>query len=244
MSQPLLSIAIMTHNEITEFAWLMEALSPHMNATTEIVVLDDFSGSDMVKLVQSFPVRFFQRALDKNFSAQRNHLKSLCRGDFIFLLDPDEIPAPMLLRCLPNLIAAMREHELDACSMPRLNRVLEASSPVDARTLKLTDDDLRTQPRDDQTKLVRNAPDIRWTNRVHERLLGARRVGRVPQHVQYAIWHVKQRSRLEGQTKFYRSILMRRLDKLRKSFAKRMGLLRPPEWIDVTSHLPAPPPAP
>src|SRR5207244_2265508 len=87
-----ISVAMMTHNETAEFRWLMEALVPALDVIDEIVVVDDFSGPEFTAAVReledTMPLRFFQRALGKNFAAQRNYMKSLCRGRLIFFLDP------------------------------------------------------------------------------------------------------------------------------------------------------------
>jgi hypothetical protein len=127
----------------------------------------------------------------------------------------------------------MRANNLDACTMPRLNRVIDSDAPVDARTLSFTDDDLRQQARDDQMRLIRNTASIRWVNHVHERLTGVMRCGRLPQRLDCSLLHVKNRRRADHQNSFYRSIHARYLDKLRKSIAKRMGRLHKPVWIDL-----------
>jgi glycosyltransferase involved in cell wall biosynthesis len=221
-----LSYALMTHNEVVEFGWLIEALKDALNEQSEIVVLDDFSTSDMVELIKRY-------ALNKNFSAQRNVLKGLCRGEFVFLLDPDELPSPELLKALPRLMEVMRQQKLDAISMPRLNILVEGDAPVDARTRPVSDTDLRNQKPDYMTRLLRNDPEIKWVNRVHERLVGVRRGGRLPNEVRYALLHCKTQSRYENQNRFYRSINLRYLDKWRKSIAKRLKLIKPTVWVDI-----------
>src|SRR5204862_2050 len=93
-----ISVAMLTRDETVEFRWLMEALAAARDAIDEIVVVDDFSGPEFVAAVREFeatlPLRFFQRALAKNFAAQRNYMKSLCRGRLIFFLDPHAASQP------------------------------------------------------------------------------------------------------------------------------------------------------
>ncbi|MFY9288274.1 MAG: glycosyltransferase [Alphaproteobacteria bacterium] len=230
---PLLSYALMTHNEFTELQWLMEVIRPFQNDQTEIVVLDDFSEPPMVDYIKSQNVRFYQRALNKNFSAQRNYLKNLCKGEFIFLLDPDELPSPQLLADLPKVLAKMRDNSMDACCMSRLNILVDGDSPVDARTLTVSDADLVHQKRDDQIRILQNVPGIYWVNHVHERMVGLRRACRLPQQIRYALLHCKTRARQGKQNAFYRGILLRYVDKWRKSLSKRLGLIKHPQWMDV-----------
>ena len=120
-----ISVAMMTHNETAEFRWLMGALVPALDVIDEIVIVDDFSGPEFTAAVREFedtmPLRFVQRALGKNFAAQRNYMKSLCRGRLIFFLDPDELPTTRLLRGLPKILQMMEALDIDACRLPRLN---------------------------------------------------------------------------------------------------------------------------
>jgi len=228
-----LSFAILTHNEQIEFVWLMDALAPILDDTCEIVVLDDFSRPEVVDAIRRYNVRFHQRALQRNFSAQRNHLKSMCRGEFIFVVDPDEIPSPHLLRGLPAVLDAMRREDIDACALPRLNILVESPHPVHVNTLALTNGDLQAAPRDDQMRLIRNRPEILWINHVHERLVGVKRCYRFPQDLRYALFHCKTLSRARAQNRFYRRIPSRYIDKFRKSLAKRFGALDRIDWVEI-----------
>src|ERR1700694_1706437 len=111
-----ISLAMMTHNETAEFRWLMEALVPALDVIDEIVIVDDFSGPEFTAAVREFeetmPLRFFQRALGKNFAAQRNYMKSRCRGGLIFFLDPDELPTTQGLGGLPPLLRMLEPMRL------------------------------------------------------------------------------------------------------------------------------------
>src|ERR1700722_12838273 len=106
-----LSFAIMTHNELAEFGWLMDTLRPFLSEVYEVVVLDDFSSSDTVERIRSWNVEFHQRALNNDFAAQRNHLRGLCKGEHIFVLDPDELPPNTLLKNLPIICKQMEQKD-------------------------------------------------------------------------------------------------------------------------------------
>src|SRR5262245_18546673 len=118
-----ISVAVMTHNETTQFHWLMEALSPAFTIIDEMVVVDAFSSPDCIAASRSYenriPLRFYQRRLNKNFAKQRNYTKSLCRGDFISFLDPDEVPTRQIVAGLPAIRDMMARLEIDACTLPR-----------------------------------------------------------------------------------------------------------------------------
>lgn len=71
-----ISIAVLTHNETREFKWLMGSLEVAKELIDEIVIVDDYSDVEFLDVVQSFkvdwPIKFFQRRLNKSFAAQRN----------------------------------------------------------------------------------------------------------------------------------------------------------------------------
>src|SRR5690606_7285157 len=106
-----ISLALLTHNETTEFTWLMEALLPARDVIGEMVVVDDFSGPAFAQALERFrdslPLRVFRRRLDNDFAAQRNFMKAQCRGRLIFFLDPDELPPLGLVRGLPRILEMM-----------------------------------------------------------------------------------------------------------------------------------------
>lgn len=215
-----LSIALMTHDEATEFGWLLEALDTLDAAAIEIVAVDDHSGPAMQDLLSRRSLRVARRALNGDFAAQRNYLQSLCRGDFILMLDPDEIPAPGLLARLLTLCDTLEAQAMLACALPRLNILHEGTEPVDARTLSLSDADLACVDPDYQTRLYRNVPALRWENRVHERLVGMDRLCRLPATLDYALLHVKARQRQARQNAFYDGVARYTL----RQVAKRLGL--------------------
>src|SRR5437764_11479397 len=168
-----ISVAMLTHDETAEFRWLMQALLRSRDAIDEIVVVDDFSGPEFIETVREFeatlPLRFFQRALGKNFAAQRNHMKSLCRGRLIFFLDPDELPTARVLHGLPKILAMMESLDIDACQLPRLNVWVPGARLSHPRGIDLEDKNLRILW-EDQFRVLRNLPHLRWTMRLNEYL--------------------------------------------------------------------------
>ena len=228
-----LSFAIMTHNERAEFAWLMDTLRPFLSDFCEVVVLDDFSSSDMVELIKSCNVKFHQRALNKDFAAQRNYLRDLCKGGYIFVLDPDELPPNTLLKQLPIICEQMKQKNCDACSVPRYSKVIEGDEPIDARTLPLTNKEILDYPPDAQIRIFRNCPEIFWSDALHERLNGLRRVLSLPNGIDYALLHVKTTTRLKWQGDFYGSVAPYSV----RNLANRLGITRLTERLGVKRRI-------
>ncbi len=215
-----LSFAIMSHDEVAEFQWLMESLASLDRAAVEIVVVDDHSGPEMRALLTRHADTLAHRALDGDFGAQRNFLKSLCKGDYIFVIDPDEIPTPALLANLFRLCDVMDAHGILACAVPRLNVIHDGPEPLDARGLGLSDADFVGNDPDYQTRILRNVPAIRWENRIHERLVGMDSIYQLAPTFDHALLHVKARQRQIDQNAFYDLVDRYSI----RQIAKRLGL--------------------
>lgn len=219
-----ISVALMTHNETQEFRWLMGALEPARSLIGEIIVVDDFSDDDFVETVRSFektwPIKFFQRRLNKNFAAQRNFAKAQCRGRLIFFPDADEIPSKRIVMGLPKLLEWMESNDVDACSLPRLNVVVPGSELTDP--FATADDDTLFSSWEDQIRIFRNLPKLKFVKRVDEFLTGMRGVYKFPHAKEFVLLHVKTTVRVERQQRFYRSIhIAATLSKHWNSLAKR-----------------------
>lgn len=214
----------MTHNETREFKWLMRALEPARSIIDEIVIVDDFSDDDFIETVRSFektwPIQFFQRRLNRNFAAQRNFAKAQCRGRLILFPDADELPSERVLLGLPKLLEWMESHEIDACYLPRLNVVVPGSDMADP--LLMVDDHALFSTWEDQIRILRNLPKLRFVRQVDELLAGIGRAYKFPHTKDFVLLHVKTATRIEQQRQFYHSIrFATALSKHWNSIAKR-----------------------
>jgi glycosyltransferase involved in cell wall biosynthesis len=229
-----ISIALLTHNEALPFRWLMQSLSPALSVLDEIVVVDDFSDPDCVETIRGFedkvPLRFYQRALRKNFAKQRNYMKSLCRGELIFFLDPDELPSERLLMGLPKILEMMERLDIDACTLPRINILHDSDQPVHPSELNLADSTHKVLW-EDQIRILRNLPRLYWTMHLNEYLTGMRRCYRFPRLLDYALLHPKTVNSAAKQRLFYKSIKMRHVSRVKNSIFKRVPWRRRIEWI-------------
>lgn len=218
-----ISVAVMTHNETQEFKWLMAALEPARAIIDEIVVVDDFSDDEFVETVRSFektwPIRFFQRHLNKNFAAQRNFAMAQCRGRLVLFPDADELPSKRVLLGLPKLLAWMERENVDACYLPRLNVVVPGNDMPDPFQ---TVDNAVFSNWEDQIRILRKLPKLRFVRRVDELLAGIDRAYKFPHTKDFVLLHAKTTTRIERQQSFYRSIhLAATLSKHWNSIAKR-----------------------
>jgi glycosyltransferase involved in cell wall biosynthesis len=229
-----ISVALLTHNETPQFHWLMQTLTPALPLIHEIVVVDDFSDDDCVAAIRSYegklPLRFFQRSLEQNFARQRNHMKSLCQGEFIFYLDPDELPSDEIVFGLPRITEMMTRENVDACTLPRFNFLYESDQQLHPRSFDLNN--LKHKSHwEDQFRILRNTPDLYWTMPLNEYLTGMRRCYRFPQLLRYALLHPKNIEHGTKQQQFYKSFRWRNLNRYKNSIAKRLPWRPRIEWI-------------
>lgn len=106
IDKPLLSVALITFNE--EHI-LEKTLSAIHNWVDEIVVVDSFSTDNTLNILEMFNVKLFQEKW-KGYSGQKNFAISKCSGDWILVLDADEVVS----KSLKNEI-------LEAIKYPRQN---------------------------------------------------------------------------------------------------------------------------
>ena len=98
-----ISYSILTHNEKGSLIKLIDFLVEHKDEEDEIVILDDYSDDEKTKeildtMCSIHDIKFEQRNLNKNYSEQKNYLKEMCTGDYIFNLDADELPNKWLIK--------------------------------------------------------------------------------------------------------------------------------------------------
>ena len=100
LSAPQLSVAIVTYNEerIIE-----KTLSAIHNWVDEIIVVDSFSTDKTINILDMFSVKLFQESW-KGYAKQKNLAISKCMGDWVLVLDADEVVSSVLKDEILNVI--------------------------------------------------------------------------------------------------------------------------------------------
>lgn len=206
----MISYAIPVCTEREEIENLVEYLLKTKSADDEIIILIDETNTN--REVQDYVEIVAQECEDQNvvrayhplngdFATHKNYLNSLCSGDWIFQLDADEFPDDYLMTMAPAILAA--NPDVDAYWVARINTV---SGITDAHIKKwgwqLSHGNRINFP-DFQLRLYRNKPEIKWTRKVHEQLVGYKKFAQLPVNDEYCLHHPKSIERQEQQNKFY-----------------------------------------
>ena len=139
-----ISVCMIVRDEEENLPRSLGSIAPHVQ---EVVVIDTGSQDRSVEIARSFGANVSFRTWDDDFAAARNATLALAQEPWILVLDADE--------------------ELDASSLPALERALEGPGLSRLVRMRLLDAQGGYQevplPR-----LFRNRPDIRYRKPVHE----------------------------------------------------------------------------
>jgi len=204
-----ISYSILTHNETKSLLKLIDFLVGHKDEEDEIVILDDYSDNEETKkifdvTVPVYDIKFEQRHLLKNFAGQKNYLRRMCGGDYIFNLDADELPKLHLIRNIKSIIEM--NSTIDLFWIPRINTVDGLTQEhINKWGWDVNESGWVNFP-DFQGRIHRNRPNIRWKNAVHEVMEGYKEYSFLPPEEEYCIVHHKVIDKQEKQNEFYRGI--------------------------------------
>ncbi len=192
-----ISYAILSHNEGASLATLLAAIRrPSRAFAWEIVIVDDFSDDPLTREILAAEEyagsKIIKHALGGDFGAQKNVLTEQCSCDYVFNLDADELPPTRLVAQAD--VYCRREPDVDVFELPRLNTVADATD-ADLLAWGKTRNALgHIDWPDWQQRLYRRTPSLRWQGRVHEKLVGYRKLLRFPAEPGFAIMHAKTRA--------------------------------------------------
>ena len=202
-----ISYAITVCNEYEEIQKLISTLFAHSREEDEIVVLfDKKAGTSqvwnyLVELQNEDWIRAYPKSFKDHFADWKNHLTSLCSGDYIFQIDADEIPHQQLVETLPEILELNPTVELFLT--PRINTVEGLTQFHINKWRWNVDNNGWVNWPDYQWRIWKNKPEIKWINKVHERLEGFKSFSHLPAEEQFSLNHPKSIERQEKQNDYY-----------------------------------------
>jgi len=200
-----ISYAITVCNELEEVKRLVNFLLSNKRKEDEIVILfDKQNGTQEVRQYVADLPRSIKVARDTfkgHFADWKNLLTSFCKGDYIFQIDADEVPCTPLIESLPYILEV--NQELDVLLVPRVNTVEGLTQEhIHKWGWNVNSEGWVNWP-DFQWRIYRNTPEIKWVNKVHERLEGFKAYTTLPMEEDYSLYHPKTIERQEKQNNYY-----------------------------------------
>jgi len=205
-----ISYAITVCNEIVEIQRLVTFLLEHKRLEDEIVILFDSKGGTetVEEYLRSHSVNgefmWYSGEFQGHFADWKNRLTELCSGDYIFQIDADEMITEVLLSYLPSILESNSDNEVYL--VPRVNTVSGLTQEHITKWRWNVDEEDRVNWPDYQWRIWKNKPEIKWINKVHERLEGFKTYAPLPALQELALQHPKTIERQEKQNAYYNTL--------------------------------------
>ena len=198
-----ISYAITVCNEANEIKKLIPILLKGKREEDEIVVLFDKQNgtAEVWSYLQEQNIKSEAKSFKHHFADWKNYLTSLCSGDYIFQIDADEFPHDILLEKLPSILESNPDNEVYLT--PRVNTVTGLTQEHVTKWRWNVDEEDRVNWPDYQWRIWKNKPEIKWVNKVHERLEGFKTYAPIPALHDLALQHPKTIDRQEKQNAYY-----------------------------------------
>lgn len=202
-----ISYAITVCNEFVEIQNLLSFLLEHKRNEDEISVLFDVNNGDekveeylRAKSVNN-EFNWVKGSFKGHFADWKNYLTTLCSGDYIFQIDADEYPHSTLIEKLPEILEGNPDN--DVYLVPRVNTVEGLTEEhIKKWGWRVSNKGWVNWP-DYQWRIWKNKPEIKWVNKVHERLEGFESYAPLPDLELLALYHPKEIKRQERQNAYY-----------------------------------------
>jgi glycosyltransferase involved in cell wall biosynthesis len=201
---PSISYAITAHNEHIELDRLLEQLDRNIQDIDEVVIqLDTTATPEVEEVCYKYPAfTLIQFPLNNDFASFKNNLKNKCNRDYIFQIDADEYLSDQLIEWLPIILEA--NNEVEMFSVPRVNTVEGLTEQHIKQWGWYVDEKGWVNYPDYQDRIFKNKPEIYWVNKVHEKIVGAMLISKMPYGLD--LIHPKTIERQEKQNNFYENI--------------------------------------
>lgn len=187
-----LSYAICVCNESRDLYSLISFLKKVIDPEDEINILIDTKHvtQNVRRVIDYFKddIVTFERDFDGKFAAHRNYHISKCTGDFIFMLDPDEMPKEKLIKYVKRMLIDM---DADLLMVPRINISRGFTQEwIEEKNFVLNEVDWINWP-DYMGRVFKNCEYITYGRELHEVIIGAKKPFALKADPTLAVWHIK-----------------------------------------------------
>lgn len=198
-----ISYAITVCNEVNEIKKLIPILLEGKRENDEVVVLFDKQNgtAEVWSYLQEQDIKCEAKSFKHHFADWKNHLTTLCSGDYIFQIDADEYPNEAMFTHLPAILESNPNNEVYL--VPRVNTVKGLTEEHIQKWGWNVDNKGWVNWPDYQWRIWLNKPEIKWKNKVHEVLDGFKAYAPLPALEALALYHPKEIERQEKQNAYY-----------------------------------------
>jgi hypothetical protein len=204
-----ISYAITVCDEFLEIQRLLSLLLNNKRHQDQVVVLVDLSKNKSTsellgylhELSSNNLITIVEDSFRGHFANWKNILTRECKGDYIFQIDADELPNKYLIDNLPIILENNPDNEVFL--VPRVNTVTGLTSEHITKWRWNVDEEGRVNWPDYQWRIWKKKPEIKWINKVHEKLDGFKTYAPLPANEQLALIHPKTIERQEKQNNYY-----------------------------------------
>ena len=207
-----ISYAVTVCDEFLEIQRLLSLLINNKRIEDEVVVLVDLSKnkptSELLRYLHELSSEDYINLIEDNFKGHfadwKNLLTGYCSGDYVFQIDADETPDKSLIHNLPLILEANSDNEVYL--VPRINTVEGLTQEhINKWGWNVNEKGWVNWP-DYQWRIWKNKPEIKWVNKVHEKLEGFKTYAPLPAVEGVALNHPKDIKRQEKQNEYYNKI--------------------------------------
>lgn len=207
-----ISYAITVCNEFVEIQRLIAFLLKNKRPQDEIVVLVDMTKNEptsellgyLHRLSSSNYIHLSEQKFNNHFADWKNYLTSICSGNYIFQIDADEVPHEKLLEILPEILE--ENFDCEVFLVPRVNTVEGLTQDhINKWGWNVNEQGWVNWP-DNQWRIWKNKSEIKWINKVHEKLDGYKVWSVLPEIEEFALYHPKTIERQEKQNNYYNTL--------------------------------------
>ena len=193
-----LTYTVQVCNESRELYSLLNFLSKTVDDGDEVnVVVDSNNVTDKVeRVLEHFKQRItvFKRPFDSFYLNSQFHADQ-ASGDYVFLIDADEMPQELLIKKLKDII---KNAGAEIIAVPRINIHPGATQEfIEKSKFTVNDAGFINWP-DYQTRVFKNCEHIRWTDEVHTKLTGTDKIVGIRAEPKMALWHIKSIEKQES----------------------------------------------
>jgi hypothetical protein len=207
-----ISYAITVCNEFVEIQRLITFLLKNKRPQDEIVVLVDMTKNEptsellgyLHRLSSNNYITLSEQNFNNHFADWKNTLTQSCKGDYIFQIDADEIPHEKLIEILHLVLE--ENCDCDVFLVPRVNTVDGLTQEhINKWRWNVNEQGWVNWP-DNQWRIWKNKSEIKWINKVHEKLDGYKVWSVLPEMEEFALYHPKTIERQEKQNEYYNTL--------------------------------------